>query len=256
MIDRRMLTTEGSDEAEILNSEITRVNLNMGRFGNIMAEILLSWEKLRDKSRRVLLSFHMVSRKLTVAETLKHRKYPPPAGDPLVRSLYINPSTHPSLIKSLSLLLTLVLSLLYSYPYPHPYQSPILSTPAVPGVSTIQAPPVHVTMQDRQSWLLRMKTALKTKPYGQEETEAEALAKYEEVRSVCTEFLATATADAMIILAENFVPKYHKTIPVAQELEVKGRARFSGRGHDTNDELSLGESRGMWILWIPLISLI
>ena len=101
MIDRRMLTTEGSDEAEILNSEITRVKLNMGRFGNIMAEILLSWEKLRDKSRRVLLSFHMVSRKLTVAETLKHRKYPPPAGDPPRSiSIYTNLSTQPSLIKS------------------------------------------------------------------------------------------------------------------------------------------------------------
>lgn len=82
MIDRRMLTNEGSDEVEILNTEITRVKLNMGRFGNIMAEILFAWEKLRDKSRRVLLSYHMVSRKLTVAETLKHRKYPPPAGNP------------------------------------------------------------------------------------------------------------------------------------------------------------------------------
>ena len=66
-----------------------------------------------------------------------------------------------------------------------------------------------------------------------------ACARRRQVRSICAEFLSTATADAVVILSENFVPKYHKTIPVAQEIEVKGRARYSGRGHDAGDELML-----------------
>ena len=83
-----------------------------------------------------------------------------------------------------------------------------------------------LTMEDRQNWVYRLKTADRLV----EETHHQKMTKYAELRTVCREFLETATADAMLIIAEHHQPKYRKTLPVSLERDVNGRARESGRG--------------------------
>ena len=75
VVDRRMLTTEDANEREIVDNEITRVKMNLARFGQQMADLLGNWDKIRDKSRRVLLSFNMMRRRLAVAEALHDRRF-------------------------------------------------------------------------------------------------------------------------------------------------------------------------------------
>ena len=87
MVDRRMLTMEDANEREIVDGEIVRIKMNLGRFGQQMADLLASWEKIRDKSRRMLLSFNMMRRKLAVAEALHDRKFMPPPEVGVARPL-------------------------------------------------------------------------------------------------------------------------------------------------------------------------
>jgi hypothetical protein len=56
----------------------------------------------------------------------------------------------------------------------------------------------------------------------EDEDEEAIQSKYEEIRAVCSEFLTIATADAMIILSENFLSPFQKTIPVGTETAVGG----------------------------------
>ena len=83
-----------------------------------------------------------------------------------------------------------------------------------------------VILEERQNWVSRLKSALKIP----EETSKDQEAKWSEVRTVCREFLDVATADAMILISEHFQPKYRKTIPVVEEIDVHGRGKTVGRG--------------------------
>jgi hypothetical protein len=68
--------------------------------------------------------------------------------------------------------------------------------------------------------MYRYTTALRGRD---EDVDEEAVqSKYEEIRAVCSEFLTIATADAMIILSENFLSPFQKTIPVGTETTVGG----------------------------------
>ena len=83
-----------------------------------------------------------------------------------------------------------------------------------------------ISIEDRQNWVSRLMTADRMA----EATHEQKLAKYAEIRAVCREFLDTATADAVLIIAEHHLPKYRKTLPVAAERDVNGRSLESGRG--------------------------
>lgn len=83
-----------------------------------------------------------------------------------------------------------------------------------------------VTIEDRQNFVGRLKTADRMI----EETHEQKEAKYAELRAVCREFLDTATTDALIIIAEHHQPIYRKTMPISGENEVNGRAKECGRG--------------------------
>jgi hypothetical protein len=82
------------------------------------------------------------------------------------------------------------------------------------------------TLDERQSWMKRLSTAMNLPENTQRKTEI----KYSEVRSVCKEFLAMALSDAIIIVSEHQQPKHRKTIPVSEEFLIHGRAKESGRG--------------------------
>jgi hypothetical protein len=107
------------------------------------------------------------------------------------------------------------------------------------------APDVEASLSDRQSWLNRLKAAANSPESSSEETER----KYEEIRSVCREFLHTATADAVIIISEIFQPKFKKTIPVTAEIPVQGRTAYSGRGHEGSTKNEDGGYGGKYYLY-------
>ncbi|KAJ1428375.1 hypothetical protein B484DRAFT_419428 [Ochromonadaceae sp. CCMP2298] len=85
----------------------------------------------------------------------------------------------------------------------------------------------QVPLELRQNWVLRVNEAAKQR----EVTPQQRRAKYCEIRNVCREFLDTAVSDAVVVVNEIFQPRFRKTIPVAQEFTVDGRAE-SGRGID------------------------
>lgn len=89
-----------------------------------------------------------------------------------------------------------------------------------------------VSLEDRQNWVPRLKTAL----HMSEATEKESETKWAEVRTVCREFIDVATADAIIIINEHNQPKFRKTIQIAKEFGVQnpeGRETDSGRGNNS-----------------------
>ena len=88
-----------------------------------------------------------------------------------------------------------------------------------------------VILDDRQNWVIRLKTALQIQEMEIKDTET----KWAEVRTVCREFVDIATADALILISEHNQPRFRKTIHVARELGVNGTAvdgrdLSSGRG--------------------------
>ena len=89
-----------------------------------------------------------------------------------------------------------------------------------------------VFLEDRQNWVMRLKTAMHIK----EKSIKEAETKWAEIRTVCREFIDVATADALILINEHNQPKYKKTIPISREFNVhnpEGRESDSGRGFES-----------------------
>lgn len=89
---------------------------------------------------------------------------------------------------------------------------------------------LETSIDERQNWMSRLKFAF-NRP-SENIDDVENIAKYSEIRSVCREFIDTATADAIIIVSEHFQPKYRKTFPVVSETRVHGRYAVCGRGFD------------------------
>jgi hypothetical protein len=86
----------------------------------------------------------------------------------------------------------------------------------------------NVPLEVRQDWLSRLIAARKLV----EGTPKQQELKYNEMRSICREFLETATRYAVLVVLEHNQPKYRKTLPIASEHVVHGRQRECGRGHD------------------------
>ena len=168
VLERRMLNAEYGSELEIFAAEMSKAEGCVLKFDTQAREIIEAIQKLRVKSKRVLLSQQQVKKKLMHVQQLNGRK------------------------------------------------------------NGVFVPPVLITVADRHNWLLRYSSAVK----GAEDTEEEKESKYEEIRCVCSEFLSIATADALIILSETFLPPFSKTIPIGAEYPVHGRSIASGRGHD------------------------
>ena len=180
VLERRLLNAEHSSEEEVLLLEENRVQNCALKFDIEAFDIISAIQKLRDKSKRVLLSQQNVRRKLLHVKILKGKRY----------GTYV--------------------------------------------------PPTLISVSDRHNWLLRYSTAMR----GGEDTAEEREGKYEEIRAVCSEFLSIATADALIILSETFLPPFSKTIPIGTEFAVHGRSMVSGRGHDGGNSQGEGTDKG------------
>ena len=95
------------------------------------------------------------------------------------------------------------------------------------GITRTEADP-FVSLDTRESWIWRMKSAMDAKEESLDEKEK----KYSEIKSICQEFIDVAQADAMLVITEHFQEKYRKTLPIIQENTVHGRAEICGRGTD------------------------
>ena len=199
---QRKLITVDMPEEEVLDLQMFNVKTNLIRFGTQVSNIVDSIDLLKKKSKRVFISFQMLFKKYKYMEYLKCKKF---KG---------------------------------------------------------WTPPLVISVADRHNWLLRLNASLnlpeididedkdgdmnndddnnpRDKNQDIDRDNAQKLMKYEEIRSICTEFLSIATSDAILIISENFIPKFKKTISVVSEMNVKGRNVFTGRGHDDMIELEL-----------------
>lgn len=95
------------------------------------------------------------------------------------------------------------------------------------GLTRTEADPT-VSIDTRQSWIWRLKTAMDCG----EESHNDREKKYAEIKSICQEFIDVAQADAMLVITEHFQDKFRKTLPILHENTVHGRPEMCGRGTD------------------------